>query len=76
MDTEPKTWLVARAINNTGNGYSFPVNQTTQAAHQTAHQKGPKNTTIRAMGGYTQIWDGFIWLTLGIEHLSTHALLY
>ena len=47
--------------------------QTTQAAHQTADWKGPKITTISAMGGYAQIWDVFMWLTPGYEHLGTWA---
>lgn len=44
-----------------GIGYSFPVDWVKQAAHP----KGPKNTTIRAIGGFTQIWDGFMWFTPG-----------
>lgn len=24
--------------------------------------KDPKNTTLRAMGGYTQVWDGLPWV--------------
>ena len=46
------------------------VNQTTQAAYQTAEWKGPKNTSIRAMAVYTQIWDGTMWLILGYGHLD------
>ena len=55
----------AQTVSNTGHGYSFSVNQSTQAAQTTADQKGPKNTTIRSMGGYAQIWNGFMWLTPG-----------
>ena len=42
-------------------------------SNYTAAQKGPKNTTIRAMSGYTQIWDGFMWLTPAYGHMSTRA---
>lgn len=41
----------------------------TQGAHQT-DQKGPKNTTIRDMGGYAQIWEGFMYITPGYGHLN------
>ena len=37
-------------INNSGQGYSFSVSHMTQATHQTADQKGPKNTTTRVKG--------------------------
>lgn len=66
----PKTWPVAHNINNTGHGYSFSVSETTWAAHQTADRKGPKNITFRATGSYTQIWDGFMWLTPRYGHFS------
>lgn len=46
-NTYPETWPVAYAVNNTG--YWYPFCQTTQAAHQIAHQNGPRNITIRAM---------------------------
>ena len=39
-------------------------------SYQTADNEGLKNT-IRATGGYAQIWDGFMWLTLGYQYLST-----
>lgn len=68
---EPENWPIAHTIKNTGPGYSFfSVNQTTQAANLTTDQKSPKNTTIRAMGDYVHIWDGFMWLTLGYAHLQ------
>lgn len=60
IHADPETWPVAHSINNTGHGYSFSVSQTIQAAHQTADWKGPKNTTGRAMGDGTQIWDGLM----------------
>lgn len=64
--TDPEIWSVARTINTTGRGYSFPVKQNVQAAHQTAWN-GIKNTNISTMGGYSQIWDGFMWLTWGMD---------
>lgn len=51
---------MARTVNDTWQEYSFSINQTIQATCQTADWKGPKNATISAMGGYTQIWDGFM----------------
>lgn len=60
--TDPEIWSVACTISTTGRGYSFPVKQTAQAAHQTAWN-GIKNTNISTMDGYSQIWDGFTWLT-------------
>lgn len=48
----------AQTVSNTGHGYSFSVNQSTQAAQPAADQKGPKS-----MGGNAQIWNGFMWLT-------------
>ena len=59
-NTDPKTCPVTHPTKNTGHGYFLPVNKTTQAIHQTAGQQGPKNTTIRAVGGYIQIWDAFV----------------
>ena len=32
-----------------------------------------KTPTIRAMGGHTQIWDAFMWLTPSHRYLNTHA---
>lgn len=62
-NTDLETWPVVPTVTNPRHGHSFPVNQTAQAAHQTADQKGPKN---RPIGGYAQNWDVFGWLTLGL----------
>jgi len=59
------SWSLACAQSH---GYSFSVNQITQAACQTATRKGSANTTIRTRSGYTQLWDGFLWLTPGYGH--------
>lgn len=45
-NTEPETWPVAHTIDNASLGYSFSVNQTIQAACQTADRKDPKNITV------------------------------
>lgn len=61
-----KTWLVACTINNT---VFFSANQI-QAVHQTSDQKDPRNPTTRAMGGYAQIWNGFMGFTPECGHLN------
>ena len=60
--TDSKTWPVAHVISNMGHGILFLPIKLQQAVHQTTDQKGPRNTTIRAMGGYAQIWNGFMGL--------------
>lgn len=57
-DTDLENLPVSHTINNAVNGYSFLVNQTMQAAHQTADQKDPENTTIRVFGDYIQVGMG------------------
>lgn len=44
--------------------------------HQTADQKGPKNTTVKDMGSYAQIWGEFMCITPGYGHLNTHIPLH
>ena len=68
-----EAWSMAHTINDAGHKYSFSVNQTTQADHQLVNQKNPKNMTVRTMGSYTQIWDGFMWLTPGCGHWNTQG---
>ena len=72
--TDPETWPVAYAYYQYQ--YSLSVNQTIQAACQNADWKDPKNSTIRTMGGYTQMWNGFMWLILGYRCLRTQTIPY
>ena len=66
-------WNLTRLMGAQSQGYFFSVNQIAQAACQTAPRKGPENNSIRTMSDYTQLWDGFLQLTLGYGHLSIHA---
>lgn len=68
-----EAWPITHTVNDTGRKYSFSVNQTMQTARQLVNQKNPEIMTVRIMGGYTQIWDGFMWLTPGYGHLNTQA---
>lgn len=51
-------------------GCSFTVNQITQADYKTAHHKGPKNTTFRAMVAVLKFGMGSCG-HLSYGHLST-----
>ena len=66
----PKTWLVAHNVNNTGHSILFLLMKTAYADHQIADQKDPKNITFRATGSCMQISDGFMWLIPCCGHLS------
>ena len=67
---DPKTWLVAHNVSNTGHSILFLLMKTTYADHQIADQKDPKNITFRATGSCMQISDGFMWLIPCCGHLS------
>lgn len=69
-NTTPKTQPMAPTISNTG--HSFSGNQTTQAAHQTVDQQGPKKCHL-SPGDWAQSWDIFIQLTPGYGHLSAES---
>lgn len=65
------TQKTVHATGDTTRGcFFFSVNHAPHAAHQTADQKHPGNVT-RAIGDYTEIWEGFVWLIQGYRHLST-----
>ena len=63
------TQKTVHATGDTRRGcFFFSVNHAPHAAHQTADQKHPGNVT-RAIGDYTEIWEGFVWLQT-FEHLE------
>lgn len=66
-NTDPETWPVAHTIDNASLGYSFSVNQTTQAACQTADRKDPESITMRVTDVCAQMWNEFMWFALGMD---------
>ena len=74
-NNDPETWPIAHTINNTGHGDSFSVTQTIQLSQQIASEQKKPDITVRTMEAFTQIWDGYVWLTLSRESLNTLASL-
>ena len=70
---DPETWLIAHTINNTGYGYSFSVTQTIRLSQQIADKQKKPEITIKTMEGFTQIWDGYVWLTSSLGSLNIPA---
>lgn len=58
---DPDTLPIAHTISDIVHGYTFSVTQTIQLSQQFANKQ--KKPDITDMGGFTQIWDGYVWLT-------------
>ena len=59
---DPETWPTAHTVNDTGHGYSFSLTWTIQFSPQLAKKQKKTDTTEWTMGGFIQIWDGYVWL--------------
>lgn len=60
---DPDTWPIAHPINDTVHNYFFSLAKTTQLSQQFSITAKKLDTMNRTMTGFTQILDGYIWLT-------------
>ena len=57
---DPETWPIANTIHGTGHGYSFSAAQIIQLTQEFSSKLKKLDSTTRTLGGFTQIWDGFV----------------